>query len=264
VLQTVEAMDAQTREGAIWLTDHAVRTSAAAPLDVLAEWETGQTEGLAALQDLVPDAAAEAVGRSLTLLAEIGARADGLQAALDCPTGPAVDGTDGLGPVPVPCPAPASAPPATGGGTTRTGTSAPGGGAPAETTPAAPAAGPGSGGSGSGSSGSGGAGSGGAGSSGTAPSGLSAPVVPTPTRPGACCLDCRRRRPRCRRPRPSSCHPSASGRWRSGTADPPDHGAPARLGSSRRAPEQGDRSIAGGCSCRECRCAAAGPRARTG
>jgi hypothetical protein len=125
VLQTVEAMDAQTREGAIWLTDHAVRTSAAAPLDVLAEWETGQTEGLAALQDLVPDAAAEAVGRSLTLLAEIGARADGLQAALDCPTGPAVDGTDGLGPVPVPCPAPASAPPATGGGTTRTGTSAP-------------------------------------------------------------------------------------------------------------------------------------------
>jgi hypothetical protein len=189
VLQTVETMDAQTREGAIWLTDHAVRTSAAAPLDVLAEWQTGQAEGLAALQDLVPDAAAEAVGRSLTLLAEIGARADGLQAALDCPTGPAVDGTDGLGPVPVPCSAPASAPPATGGGTTRTGTSAPGGGAPAETTPAAPAAGPGSGGSGSGGArsggvGSGGAGSGGAGSSGTAPSGLPAPVVPTPTKPG--------------------------------------------------------------------------------
>jgi len=179
VLQTVETMDAQTREGAIWLTDHAVRTSAAAPLDVLAEWATGQADGLSALQDLVPDAAAEAVGRSLTLLAEIGARADGLQAALDCPTGPAVDETDGLGPVPVPCPAPASAPPATGGGTTRTGTSAPGGGAPAETTPAAPAAGPGSGGSGSG-----GSVSGGAGSSGTAPSGLPAPVVPTPTKPG--------------------------------------------------------------------------------
>jgi hypothetical protein len=179
VLQTVETMDAQTREGAIWLTDHAVRTSAAAPLDVLAEWATGQADGLSALQDLVPDAAAEAVGRSLTLLAEIGARADGLQAALDCPTGPAVDGTDGLGPVPVPCSAPASAPPATGGGTTRTGTSAPGGGAPAETTPAAPAAGPGSGGSGSG-----GSVSGGAGSSGTAPSAVPGPVPPPPTKPG--------------------------------------------------------------------------------
>ena len=140
VLETLQTMDAETGEGAVWLTDRAVESSDAGPLDHLAQWAAGQADDLVALQDLVPDAAAEAVGRSLTLLADVGARADGLQAALGCPDGPAVEGTDDLGPVPVPCPAPTPAPPPAGGsgGTSTRTSTVDGGGAPVATDPAVP------------------------------------------------------------------------------------------------------------------------------
>jgi hypothetical protein len=165
VLETLQAMDAETGEGTVWLTDRAVESSDAGPLDHLAQWAAGQADDLVALQDLVPDAAAEAVGRSLTLLADVGARADGLQAALGCPAGPAVDGTDDLGPVPVPCPPPAPGPPPAGGsGGTSTRTSTVDGGAPVATDPTVPTPAP----------------TGGRGPGGTVPA-PPTPVVPSPT-----------------------------------------------------------------------------------
>ncbi|MGY1801951.1 DUF5667 domain-containing protein [Blastococcus sp. SYSU D00922] len=113
VLETLRTMDEQTTEGAAWLADRAVDTQDAQPLDELAEWAAVQTAELAALQPRVPDEATEAVGQSLTLLAEIGARTGGLQSAVACPGGPAVAGTDDLGPVPAPCPVPDPVPPVT-------------------------------------------------------------------------------------------------------------------------------------------------------
>jgi hypothetical protein len=159
-------MDEQTQQGAVWLTGRAVTTEDARPLDELAEWAAGQADGLAALEGLVPDATADAVGRSLTLLAEVGARTGGLEAALACPAGPAVDGSDDLGPLPAPCPAPEPTPAPTGGGTPGPGTgtvpevAAPEGTDP-ELPPVPPNAGPGTGSDGTG--------------------GLPTPAVPRPT-----------------------------------------------------------------------------------
>jgi hypothetical protein len=141
VLETLRTMDEQTQQGAGWLTDRAVGTEDAGPLDELAEWAAGQAGGLAGLQDLVPDAAAEAVQGSLTLLAEVGARSDGLEAALACPAGPAVDGSDDLGPVPTACAVPEPAPPAAGDPAAEDedeGTATPGGGTPEPTSPPLP------------------------------------------------------------------------------------------------------------------------------
>ncbi|SNR48710.1 DUF5667 domain-containing protein [Blastococcus mobilis] len=171
VLETLRTMDGQTQQGAVWLAERAVATEDARPLEDLAEWAFAQAGGLAALEGLVPDAAADAVERSLTLLAEVGARTGGLEAALACPAGPAVEGSDDLGPVPAACAAPEVTPPGpTGGGGTDPGTGQPGGGtAPEVTTPALPTVppaavptttGPGTGGG---------------------PGVLPTPVVPTPT-----------------------------------------------------------------------------------
>ncbi|WP_116450983.1 DUF5667 domain-containing protein [Blastococcus litoris] len=140
VLETLRTMDEQTSEGASWLADRAVDTQDGEPLDELAEWAAVQSAELAALQPRMPGETTEAVGRSLTLLAEIGARTGGLQAAVACPGGPAVSGTDDLGPVPAPCPAPDPAPPVTTTGespgpSTQAGT---GTTPPAPTAPAAP------------------------------------------------------------------------------------------------------------------------------
>jgi hypothetical protein len=175
VLETLRTMDEQTQQGAVWLTERAIATEDAGPLDDLAEWAAGQAGGLSALESLVPDAAADAIGRSLRLLAEVDARTGGLEATLACPGGPAVDGSDDLGPVPAPCPAPEATPPATTeGGTTDPGTGAvPGTTTPEGTTPEGtspelptvpPSAGPDAGGGGSG--------------------GLPAPATPTPTHGG--------------------------------------------------------------------------------
>ena len=110
VLETLRTMDDQTEEGAAWLTGRAVDTTDPAPLDRLARWAGAQSGELALLQPLVPDEAAEAVTRSLDLLGDIGARTGGLQAALACAGGPAVAGTDDLGPVPAACPTPGQDP----------------------------------------------------------------------------------------------------------------------------------------------------------
>ncbi|TQN41258.1 hypothetical protein FHU33_0621 [Blastococcus colisei] len=116
VIETLRTMDQQTTDAAVWLTDRAVGTGEEQPLHDLARWATGQAGELADLQPRIPEEASEAVGQSLTLLAQIGARTDGLKAAFTCPAGPAVAGADSLGPVPAPCPAPETAPPAVPGG----------------------------------------------------------------------------------------------------------------------------------------------------
>ena len=137
VLETLRTMDDQTEEGAAWLTGRAVDTTDAAPLDRLAQWAGVQSGELAALQPLVPDEAADAVTRSLDLLSDVGARAGGLETALGCAGGPAVAGTDDLGPVPATCPVPVEAPGTpTDGQTSGPGTApAPQGTTPQGTTP---------------------------------------------------------------------------------------------------------------------------------
>jgi hypothetical protein len=168
VISTLETMDDQTTEGTAWLTDRAVTTRSAGPLDDLAVWAAAQTDGLTALAPELPDAAGAAVSHALALLSDVSARTDGLQEALTCPTGPAVSAADELGPAPAPC-VPAAPKATTSGpetGVPDTGSSTP------ATTPAVPATPPTGGGTGSGGTGPG---------SGTA--GL--PVPGTPTAPGA-------------------------------------------------------------------------------
>jgi hypothetical protein len=122
VVETLRTMDEQTEEGTAWLTDRAVETGDTGPLDHLARWSDAQAAELAALRPLVPQGAGEAVGQSLTLLSEIGTRTDGLQSVLGCTGGPAVAGSDDLGPVPSTCSVPDAAPPSAGGGSTGTAT----------------------------------------------------------------------------------------------------------------------------------------------
>ncbi len=137
VVETLRAMDEQTRQGTAWLTDHAVDTGNAQSLDTLALWAEGQSGELAELQPLVPGEAAGAVERSLTLLSDVGARADGLRAALGCPGGAALDGTDPLGPVPAACPAPDAVPPVAPAPPAPTDPAAPSGAVPTEVAPPA-------------------------------------------------------------------------------------------------------------------------------
>ena len=184
VLQTLDAMDAQTTDGAAWLTRRSVDTREATPLQELAGWAAGQSAGLAALENEIPEAAAMAFDDSLKLLTEIGDRTTGLRTALDCPAGPATDGADDLGPVPGTC----AAPPATPGGAP--GTTSGGGGTTAATPAAGSTAGlPGGSSAGAGSSGPGGGSGGGTGtvpggSGGGVPGGGVTGVVPTPEVPG--------------------------------------------------------------------------------
>jgi Domain of unknown function (DUF5667) len=125
VLETLRTMDEQTAEGTVWLTDRAVGSGDAGQLDDLARWAAGQSGQLTALQPQLPQEATAAVGQSLALLTAIGTRTGALDTALACPGGPAVAGTDRLGPVPAPCPTPEPPPPATSVGapapTTQTG-----------------------------------------------------------------------------------------------------------------------------------------------
>jgi hypothetical protein len=182
VLATLATMDDQTTEGAAWMAERAVTVRGPQPLEDLSAWAAGQSEGLAALQPLVPDEAGAAVGESLVLLADIGRRSDALRDGVACPTGPAVDGADALGPVPGVCAPEEPTPPAAGGGGTgtSTGTNSQAG------TPATPSVPP-AGGTGSGGTGPGG---GPGGATPTVPSlpapgtGLPTPPVPLPTLPG--------------------------------------------------------------------------------
>jgi hypothetical protein len=104
VLSTLETMDEQTTEGTAWLTQRAVTTEDAEPLNTLAAWAQEQSAELAALRPDVPAAADDAVLDSLALLTDIGTRAAELVPALDCAQGPATSGSDELGPVPSRCP----------------------------------------------------------------------------------------------------------------------------------------------------------------
>jgi len=135
VLETLRTMDEQTAEGTVWLTDRAVGSGDAGQLDDLARWAAGQSGELTALQPQLPQEATATVGQSLALLTEIGTRTGALDTALACPGGPAVAGTDRLGPVPAPCLSPGPAPPVTSGEppATQTGQGA------APSTPAQPA-----------------------------------------------------------------------------------------------------------------------------
>ena len=165
VISTLETMDDQTTEGTAWLTDRAVTTAEQGPLDDVTTWVTAQTDGLAAIAPELPDAAGAAVSHSLALLDQVSARAEGLQVALTCPSGPAVGSADALGPTPAACvpAAPESPSESTG---------VPGAGSPpAGVTPQVPATTPGASGV-----------PGAPGSEGTGSGGL--PVPGTPTTPG--------------------------------------------------------------------------------
>ncbi|MCW2636108.1 MAG: hypothetical protein JWQ99_2475, partial [Blastococcus sp.] len=132
VIETLDTMDTQTTDGAAWLGERAVTTEDAAPLDGLATWAADQSAGLSALASDVPAAARNAFDDSLALLADVSGRATGLEAALDCASGPATDGSDPLGPVPAAC---APAPTTPGNGSTAGTGSAPGAGGSTGTTP---------------------------------------------------------------------------------------------------------------------------------
>jgi hypothetical protein len=155
-----------------------------APLDDLARWVTEQSDGLAALQPQFPDPTGEAVSRSLVLLSDVAARTEGLRTALDCSSGPAVDGADALGPVPAAC-VPAGPAPQVPGGSAMT-TAVPDTGTDPQTTaPVVPTVSP-AGGTGSGSTGSGsgsGSGSGGVPSVPGGPTVPDVPSLPTPSLP---------------------------------------------------------------------------------
>jgi len=103
ILETIETMDDETSEGAAWLTDRAVRTDDQQPLDELAAWADEQSAGLAVLGPEMPAEARDAVANSLALLSDVAVRTAGLQEAVDCAYGPAVTGTDDLGPLPGLC-----------------------------------------------------------------------------------------------------------------------------------------------------------------
>jgi hypothetical protein len=126
VLLTLHTMDTQTTQGAAWLDDRSVSTKNTAPLDELAGWAAGQSAGLTALKPVMPSAAAPAVEQSLGLLAGISTRTVALRTAVACPSGPAVSGTDALGPLPAACTD--TTPPSASGGTgSRTGSNSGGG-----------------------------------------------------------------------------------------------------------------------------------------
>jgi hypothetical protein len=146
-------MDDQTTEGTAWLTDRAVTKVSDAPLNDLSVWVATQSDGLAALAPALPDAAGAAVSHSLTLLSDVSARAEGLQTALACSSGPAVGPDDALGPVAAPCvPASAQAPGAQpGSGAPGTGSTT--AGVPSSGAVPTPGSGAGSGDAGSGSGG---------------------------------------------------------------------------------------------------------------
>ena len=176
VADTLATMDGQTADGAAWLAQRALDTGTSAPLDELSGWSDAQSEGLTAVRGEVPAAAAGDVVNSALLLARIDDRVDALRVALDCPSGPATDGSDALGPVPLPCAPPA--PPATGGEPDAPGTEQP-------ATSAAPTSGSTSGGS----SGSASASGSESGARSGSDSGSKGPVVPgvpnvDPTSPG--------------------------------------------------------------------------------
>jgi hypothetical protein len=113
VLDTLATMDAQTTEGAAWLADRAVDAGDDAPLDRLAAWSEDQAAGLAGLRAALPASTVDELDGSLALLSDIGTRIVGLEDVLGCASGPPIESTDALGPVPGLCLD--GSPPVTGG-----------------------------------------------------------------------------------------------------------------------------------------------------
>lgn len=139
VIDTLATMDAQTAEGVAWQGSRAVSTEDTAILQDLNAWGADQFEGLAALQSRVPSQAQDELTDSLELLAQVDARTDALALAMTCPSGPAVNGSDALGPFPVTCPDDPAGPSAPEGGTPGSDpsppTTVPGGSTPTPTVP---------------------------------------------------------------------------------------------------------------------------------
>nr|WP_246324129.1 DUF5667 domain-containing protein [Petropleomorpha daqingensis] len=174
VIQTLRTMDAQTTEGASWLTTRAVQTGSASPLDFLAQWSAQQSADLSALVPKVPAGARDAMGNSLALISEVRARDTALQGALACPGGPATAGTDQYGPLPADCGV--QTPPSAAGGSTPEPGTVPGEGQtatdlPTSAIPAAPTGDTGS--------------SGSTGAPGGSTAGTTVPTVPRTTVPSA-------------------------------------------------------------------------------
>jgi hypothetical protein len=115
VLETLATMDAQTTEGAAFLTEQAVDTGDEGSLDVLAAWTGDQAEGLAALRSALPGSTVEELDASLSRLSEISARTVGLQDVLGCASGIPIETTDQFGPVPGLCLPGEETPPVAGG-----------------------------------------------------------------------------------------------------------------------------------------------------
>ena len=103
VLETLATMDAQTTEGAAFLTDRSVETGDDAPLDLLAAWSADQTVGLTALRKALPDSTVDELDGSLARLAAISTRTVALTDVLGCTAGVPVEATDQFGPVPGLC-----------------------------------------------------------------------------------------------------------------------------------------------------------------
>ena len=103
VRSTLATMDDQTTEGASWYLARAVDTSDPAPLDRVSRWAGEQSAQLDGVRAGIPPEASDDVAASLGLLDAITQRTDGLRTALDCTAGPALAGSDQLGPVPGEC-----------------------------------------------------------------------------------------------------------------------------------------------------------------
>ena len=110
VEQTLALMDAQTLDGAAWLTRRAVETGSSAPLDDLSSWSAGQSAALEEILAEVPEGASAEAAESAALLGAVEERVAGLRAVLACAGGPATEGSDDLGPRPGDCASPGGSP----------------------------------------------------------------------------------------------------------------------------------------------------------
>jgi hypothetical protein len=115
VLETLKTMDEQTIEGSAWMTRQAVTTGDDDLLVELATWSKDQSAGLSALREELPDSTLDELGESLGLLGDIDTRTVALAGALDCASGPPIESTDALGPVPGLCMPEPTTPPVAGG-----------------------------------------------------------------------------------------------------------------------------------------------------
>jgi Domain of unknown function (DUF5667) len=179
-VETLRDMDEQTAAGAAAVAARAVAAHDPATARSLATWSADRSGELAALRPRLPAGAQPDADQTTALLTRVADRGSALATAIGCASGPAIGGTDPLGPVPLACGGtPTNAPTPTGGatgGSTGSGGSAP---IPGTTgTPATPTPTPGTGSGTGGVIGSGGTGTGGTRTGGAGTGGGTAPTVP--------------------------------------------------------------------------------------